>query len=401
MTAAATASPARLRALDGYRASAATAVVLYHTTGVLGRDVDRHPLGLDVDAWLVPLGNFGVSLFFVLSGFLLYRPFVQAHVEGREPPSWRQFYVRRFLRIFPAYWLVLGVSFAFPLFAHRRPSGATGVLGHGALVHTFAPSGFSEGLVVAWTLCVEAGFYAVLPLLAWGIVQLPGGGSADPDARFRSQWVGVMVIIALAFCYRLLPGVYQPGGLPAQLWLPNHLGFFGAGMLLAVARVRTEWSHHLPSAVATMADRPWIPWVVAAQLYWLGVQLQMPSSLAETAEPAQHFLRYGVNSVACVLLLLPAVLGQRDTFGLRMLDRRPLVEVGVVSYGLYLWHMPVLLLLVDLGIGRSLGPLLVATLGVSLALSWATHLLLERPLMQRKPVRRQAEPVPTERLAST
>jgi peptidoglycan/LPS O-acetylase OafA/YrhL len=389
----------RLRALDGYRGLAAVAVVLYHTTGLTGRDVDRTSIAGNVDAWLAPLGHFGVALFFVLSGFLLYRPFAAAHVAGADAPAWRSFWFRRILRIFPAYWLVLGVSMVLPLLAHRRPAGASGLLGHAALVHTFGPDGFSEGLVVAWTLCVEASFYAVLPLLALAITWLPGGRSGDEAIRLRCQWIGTSAIVVLAVWYRLLPGVHQPGGLAAQLWLPAHLAYFGCGMLLAVGRVRIERGWPTPPALRAVADRPWLPWIVALQLYWIGVQLHMPVTLGETAGTTQHVTRYVVNSAACLLLLAPAVLGQRDSATLRLLDRRPLVGLGVVSYGLYLWHMPVLLVLADLGVPRSPGPLLVATLVVSLTLSWGTHRLLERPLM-RGSRRRRGAPVRATRLAS-
>src|SRR5207248_7970993 len=106
-------------ACDGLRAVAAGSVLLFHvatSTGFVARsELGRYFNQLDV----------GVDVFFVLSGFLLYRPFARAHLRGEEIPATRRYLVRRFLRILPAYWLVLTVLvYAFHQAAIRTPADA-------------------------------------------------------------------------------------------------------------------------------------------------------------------------------------------------------------------------------------------------------------------------------------
>jgi peptidoglycan/LPS O-acetylase OafA/YrhL len=95
--------------LDGYRALAALSVVLFHTVSTLGLGSTRWWGEL-----ILPMGSFGVSVFFLLSGFLLYRPFVLAAVKRSPSPRLGVYYTRRFFRILPGYWLALaGLFFVF------------------------------------------------------------------------------------------------------------------------------------------------------------------------------------------------------------------------------------------------------------------------------------------------
>ena len=97
------ARPGRYPLVDAVRAIAALLILAYHAAFVLG--------GLTPDGagrWFAHL-NVGVPLFFAISGFLLYRPFVAARLDGRPPPGLRAYWVRRALRIVPAYWLALTI----------------------------------------------------------------------------------------------------------------------------------------------------------------------------------------------------------------------------------------------------------------------------------------------------
>src|SRR5947209_509536 len=115
----------------------------------------------------------GVDVFFVISAFLLYRPFVAARVDAEQPPLTRSFGWRRFLRVAPPYWLALTVVGLW--------IGAPSVfrLSHIPWFYGFAqiynPDTFSlEGLPQAWSLCVEASFYIFLPLWAFGMRRVRG-----------------------------------------------------------------------------------------------------------------------------------------------------------------------------------------------------------------------------------
>src|SRR3954464_11053371 len=89
-----------IRSLDGMRALAAFGVVATHAGFNSGRSLDDGPFAPFLARW-----DFGVTVFFLLSGFLLYQPFVGAALGIDPPPSIPRFYLRRCLRIFPAYWI--------------------------------------------------------------------------------------------------------------------------------------------------------------------------------------------------------------------------------------------------------------------------------------------------------
>jgi peptidoglycan/LPS O-acetylase OafA/YrhL len=99
----------RFPLFDSLRGIAVLAVVIFHVafiTGALNVRVAGDVLGV--------LGDVGVVLFFVISGFLLYRPFVAARAHGRRPPDPVRYARRRALRIVPAYWVALTVLAIFP-----------------------------------------------------------------------------------------------------------------------------------------------------------------------------------------------------------------------------------------------------------------------------------------------
>ncbi|MCB1032091.1 MAG: acyltransferase, partial [Acidimicrobiales bacterium] len=99
----------RFAALEGIRALCALAIVVFHARTFTGPPWGTGGGEGDAGPWLAHL-NVGVSVFFVLSGFLLFRPFVQAHLTDEGPPVLRGYLARRMIRIYPAYWLALILS---------------------------------------------------------------------------------------------------------------------------------------------------------------------------------------------------------------------------------------------------------------------------------------------------
>ncbi len=378
----ATVAGSRLAGLDGCRALAAIAVVVYHVTGRVGRSIDPRPLGLDIDAWMAPLGNYGVCVFFLLSGFLLYRPFVAAEFLGRPRPSLRRFYTRRLLRIYPAYWVAfIAVMMLSASTGAKRPVGLGGALAHVALVQRFLGRGLFEGLSVAWTLCIEVSFYAALPAIAWCISRLTGPRGASVSRQAGGQLFGLALLAALAWGYRFIPT--GTGGLPpmSNLWLPNYLDWFAIGMVLAVAYSWREAGGVLPRWVRLLADRPWLSWLLALELYWVGVQLNVPVSLSVQPRFEQELGRFAVNGLSAGFFLLPCVLGVRESAALRVLGGRTLTAIGAISYGIYLWHAPLLNSLLELGAPRSFIPLFASTMAVTMLIASASYVLVERPAM--------------------
>jgi peptidoglycan/LPS O-acetylase OafA/YrhL len=151
-------APPRFPLLDGLRAIAALSVVVTHTAGLTTFNGENDLLG-PFTARL----NAGVAIFFVLSGFLLYRPWVAARIEGTRPPRLARYARARLLRILPAYWLALTVLSLWPGLV--GPFTADWWVYYG-LLQNLSTSTLIGGLGPAWTLSVELSFYAVLPLYA-------------------------------------------------------------------------------------------------------------------------------------------------------------------------------------------------------------------------------------------
>ena len=108
--------------------------------------------------------------FFVISAFLLYRPFVASHFAEREPVALGAYWWRRALRIFPAYWVALTAAILF--FGTTTLSGFWDYARHYLLVQIYQPDYGLAGIVPTWTLAVELSFYALLPVYAWVLAAL-------------------------------------------------------------------------------------------------------------------------------------------------------------------------------------------------------------------------------------
>src|SRR5207248_571350 len=160
----------------GYRGVAASAVLVFHVS-VLGGLMAHPTLG----AFLARLGNYGVTVFFLISGLVLYLPFVNADFHGAPHGNWRNFLWRRFLRIYPAYWVAITVLFF--VLGRPHPGSLTSLISTYSLFDNYWRGvGQGGGLIIAWTLTIEVSFYLVLPLLAFALrsfARRVQGGRAD------------------------------------------------------------------------------------------------------------------------------------------------------------------------------------------------------------------------------
>jgi peptidoglycan/LPS O-acetylase OafA/YrhL len=294
---------------DAVRALAALAILAYHVAFVSG--------GLE-SAWLAGL-NVGVPLFFAISGFLLYRPWVAARLAGAPPPSSRVYAVRRILRIVPAYWAALVV---IAVVTGRDDVGAwPEALIYFGFAQAYFPEHFTGGIGQAWTLTVEVAFYAALPLIALAARRLPG-------PVLRGEVLLLAGLVALSFVWRavVLASVEpsDPAYFPLLVALPAQLDVFAGGMALAVL-----------SAAGREGRGQSAGWAVAAAAYAL-LALWRPDG-----ETLRVMAEHELQAVIALGLLAPAVLGAGGPVR-SALAWRPLAWVGLVSYGVYLWHLDVL-----------------------------------------------------------
>ena len=367
--------PSALPALDGLRAVAVLAVVLTHVgfqTGATLRGVSGGVLArLDL----------GVTLFFLLSGFLLYRPFAAAHLHGSPAPRVRVYLRNRALRILPAYWVVVLVT--VPLLTPDRVS-APELARQLLLLQTTSAGHLLEGLTQTWSLVVEAGFYVALPGLAW-CARPRRPRSPDGQLRVELAVLGVLVVVGLG--WQVL--VHTTGALDRQvagLWLPGYLHWFALGMGLAVARTWHEATGRARrlDELATAAGTCWL--IGALLLLLASTPLAGPRGLLEPTAweaVAKHVL-YGA---AAAFLLLPAVLGA-DSPVRRSLSSPVARHFGRISYGLFLWHLVALDLVFRLPglepFGGSALLVLVLVLPLSVLMAELSLRLVEEPALRRK-----------------
>jgi peptidoglycan/LPS O-acetylase OafA/YrhL len=316
----------RFPLLDSVRAIAALSVLVFHASfwsniTLTGSALAPFLSRLDV----------GVAIFFVLSGFLLYRPFVRSHLQRTPEPRAIAYGWRRALRILPAYWLALTVI------ALVVPKPDTFEAGHAVVYYGFLQI-YGDlvfgGISQAWTLCVEVTFYALLPLWALAMRRLPG------TARSELFALGALAAAGTVWILIAVLGASDPDHANTSrmlVWLPAYFDHFALGMALAVLTVGDT-----PRALAWVGERPWVAWLGAAVAFVVvavGIGLSPENRLDAPMTAAQTLGRHWLYAVVAVGVLLPAVAGPAHEGGVRrLLGHRWLLYLGVISYGIYLWH---------------------------------------------------------------
>lgn len=387
----------RFPLIDSLRAIAALAVLLAHTAFLSGAIFAARYRVL-----LFHL-NVGVSVFFVISGFLLYRPFVAA--RRAEIPAARlgDYAVRRAFRIFPAYWFALTVLAITP--------GLFGVFTgnwwvyYGLLqiypIYDLGADCITQaqgcGLAQAWSLAVEFSFYAFLPLFAALMRRLTRW-------RGRAQWVREAVVLGALGVLSLTLQVWVVEGHPTIQWMNStilaYFAWFAMGMGLALVSVEFA-DREDSSRFARLVTRwPLLPWLGAVFLY-VFLSLWLPNTADVTAFTLiQHIAQQILFGAIGLLLLLPAVFGgARGGLPRRILGNRALLWLGQVSYGVFLWHLSIAFALVDLGVlslpGSRFVNLSILTLLLSAAAAALSYYLIESPLMKivnRRTRRKDGQP---------
>jgi len=366
--------------MDSMRAIAVLAVIGYHALFRVA------PAGSEsaIRPFATHLGV-GVSIFFVISGFLLYRPFVAARVEGGHWLSGRAFAWRRFLRIAPAYWVALTViALWIGLNGVLTPEGIPRFYLLGQVYNQFTAIG---GLTQAWSLYVEVGFYLFLAAWAFGMRAVPG---RDRASRLRAEWIALAVLFVAGEAYNLVVlGQVADGSY--SVFLRNVFSFadhFVAGMALAVATVALHERERMPAPVRLIERVPSVAWAVALAAF-LFVSLGI--GLNDDAPPTdpQTLARRTLYVVIAVGVVLPAVFGDpRHGLTRRLLGWRPLLWVGLVSYGAFLYNLAVLTQLDRWELTPLAGfhPYLkiVEVLVPTLVLAALSYYLVERPALSLK-----------------
>jgi peptidoglycan/LPS O-acetylase OafA/YrhL len=367
----------RLDGFDGLRALAAVLVIAYHAGSLSHASLSGRlaPVVAELKG--------GVVVFFIVSGFLLYLPYARAIRDGRGLPRWQEFAGRRAVRILPAYWVALALLAGAGLVHGVLTQSWWRFFG---LAQIYAPSSLHHRLDVAWSLCTEITFYALLPVLAWTLARMTRSGAG---AARRQLWalagLALASLILRAFLARSLLAPVPDARIVLATSLPGLIDWFALGVAMAVLRAGWEHGAQFGPAMAALATRPGRCWLAAALLFVVGVP----------AQPGEFFLpSWGVTAhlalgLAAALLVLPAALPARGTARagtISLLCSRPLAWLGVISYGIYLWHQPLMQMLdraagVPRGAGAFAG-LFAATAAGAVVLGAASWYLVERPVQR-------------------
>ena len=334
-------TPRRVSSLDGVRALAALGVVVYHCAEGSGFSrADHGNLDFFVAA-LRNVGNFGVAVFFVLSGYLLFREFVRKILfEGRWTPL-PHYFERRFLRIYPAYWVALiGLVVV---------GGAPSVLGSELGLLTLTERHFSSalfpGLPVAWTLYIEVAFYVFLPIFAGALWLVCRGRDEKTRLILVVISLACLVVAAHLWIGVVVPLAADDLAFRLEMNLPTYLGWFAAGMALSVSSVWTGADRSLPRMIKQLADRPGICWGVATFAYLTVVLVDTNFRFAARL-PEESALMFQskmfLQGIAALFFVLPMALGDRPSRLRSMAANRHLAWIGVISYGVYLWHQTII-----------------------------------------------------------
>ncbi len=347
-----------LPVLDGVRAVACLSVISYHVHYFLARDYDLYAL-LGKFATAIGLAGWsGVTLFFVLSGFLLFQPFAQALLFEKSWPSTRTFYLRRALRILPGYYVALLILIALTQPAYLQPDHWKETLLFLTFFMDATPATYQQINGPFWTLAVEWQFYLLLPLLALGFATLVKRGTS-PRRRWWLLLGCLLAMIAWGVGTRFL-GKYYTLHPDETLLVPRsllniilmlvygtsgkYLEDFAVGMLISSCYVFAQ--HAVDGQTLRVYLTRYSSWLWRIGIFWLCLMmtwylfpfLSILSPLFGAGSWLTE-LGYALGFGLCVTALLFGPAGLKGWFELQ-----PLCWIGTISYSLYIWHLPLLLL---------------------------------------------------------
>ncbi len=361
-------------AIEALRGIAAAAVVVDHTWALSD---GKASFGFGI---VQGLGSWGVNIFFLLSGYLL-ADFFWVNRRGKTT---LEFYIRRFFRIAPAYYVCVGLLYLF--YAQRTQvfstQGFHQILANATFTQHYFPATESNLNVNGslWTLSIEMTLYLVMPLMAYLIARRPV--------------IAPLALAAIGVGWRLYVALH--GAALTQFYFGAHSAAFLPFQYLYLSR---QFIGLLPIFVLGMAVRwavlqghldRWVKKPTRHPSLFLLLLLLVPSLvfLREIGRASfyNHWIWFTFFDYVLCVLAVPALLyGSRPVRGRLRAPMKGGVWLGERSYGLYLWHFPVIL--VVFGIGSAFAPphtshmalKVIAIWVISIALACGSFSLVERP----------------------
>lgn len=353
-----------LRALDGLRALAALMVVLTHV-GFLSGAV-AHGLG----GRLLGRGDFGVGIFFGLSGFLLHRAMLR-ETDRNGNVAVGSYLLRRSARVLPAYWLCLAV-----VCLAVRPNWTLMTVNI-TVAQIYVPDAFLHALTQTWSLSTEISFYLLLPLV---FVSLR-------PARARGNHYPFVILLVTGALGLVAAGAVSQVLISNQAlighWLPAYWSSFALGMILAEAQQAPQ--SRQATFLRGLAEYPGTCVATAAAAYLLATTTIAGPLVLRPVTGLQLSTKLALSCVVTAGLMVPLVFGSGNDPLARTLASRVGRYFGDISYGIFLWHLPVfegLYAVTGLPYFRGGAMALLAVgLPVTILLAALSHQFLESPLM--------------------
>lgn len=344
--------------IDGLRTLAVMLVIVYHF----------QPEAL-------PGGSIGVDVFYTISGFVITRLLLAEYARTGDI-GLRHFYRRRWLRLAPALLVVCALTAVLTLapvqsFSHGWSAALLAAASLVNIVRAAQPGAYSAvtaPLGHTWSLGVEEQFYLLWPPVLLAMLRRLGG-------RGVLACVGGLALLPVLWRFHLWDGtaahrIYNGPDTRADQLL--------VGAVLAVLLAKLHAGSPRRARLRLWAGRLWAPaFALLCLIAW-----QVPIIGASGWNKTVYTVGFLVVALLTVVLIASLDLLPRAPLG-RVLSLVPLAWVGRnLSYGLYLWHYPLMHLLSDLGVDRMLFP---STLLATFLLATASHFLIEEPCRRFRP----------------
>lgn len=335
----------RLAGADGLRAIACLAVITHHISQQLMINVQ--PIWIQKLQSFALMGNAGVSIFFILSGFLLSYPFWKNYLNNGSYPNFRKYLLRRAARIMPGFYFVLIISSLFVIFNNipiehfwiRLLTALTFTSGFNYI--TFFPSDVNGPL---WSISFEVFCYFLMPMFMYMLFKISGRNRSF--SKSFKYWIYILIIII--FINQFVHILFTPDNINrgwqygiiggAKAWMPNYnpFGFFGhfsfgilaAGITVAVYKNSEKW---LEFKRKNMFDIIGLTALIGSFiLLWF---MKDKPEFGYSLQNQPYFFPFYQLLAATALAVFP-----HTNFIGRILDNSFFRYTAKVSFGLYLWH---------------------------------------------------------------
>ena len=355
----------RLAGLESVRGMAAIAVVWTHAWA-LSRDYAHQTFAQRLSDGTI----YAIYLFFVMSGYLLFWPFVQAEWGNRRPVSVRNYALNRAWRVLPAYYVCVVVL----MLVQQHGGPLSFWIAFGTFTQDFSIHTRAQLDSPLWSLGTEMQFYILLPLIAWGLARVARG-----QVRVAAIWLGVIGGATFMAREVLTWGLFGPVNTTSLVAAINFsmlelFGYFALGMGLALWRLQIQ------------ARRP--KWLEG----WLGQSnVWFAAAVGLWVLACYRYDWEVLGALSSALIIGALVLPLRHGRAMVPFRWRWIALLGVISYSVYLWHMPVLLAIDNRSlttqlpiVGRGMTQLFGIGLPVSVAIGALSYWQIERRGLSRR-----------------